>query len=157
MQLRSYLSRPETRLKIRFVQTYWKLKQKNHWTWEDVSREVVVLRRYMIVQYYLKQSKHTGSRGGAVGWGTTLQAGRSWFRFPMVSLEFFTDVILRSHYDNGVDSISDINVHQEYLLWGKGGQCVGLTTLLYSCAYCPEIPRASISRNPKDTSRPVMG
>jgi hypothetical protein len=33
-------------------------------------------------------------RGGAVGWGTTLQAGRSRFRFPMESLEFFSDLIL---------------------------------------------------------------
>ena len=33
----------------------------------------------------------TGARGGAVGWGTALQAGRSRVRFPMVSLEFFID------------------------------------------------------------------
>jgi hypothetical protein len=32
--------------------------------------------------------------GGAVGWGTALQAGRSRVRFPIVSLEFFFDVIL---------------------------------------------------------------
>ena len=30
----------------------------------------------------------------AVGWGTALQAGKSWVRFPMVSLEFFVDIIL---------------------------------------------------------------
>jgi hypothetical protein len=35
-----------------------------------------------------------GVRGGAVGWGTALQAGRSRVRFPMVSLEFFIDIIL---------------------------------------------------------------
>ena len=35
-----------------------------------------------------------GARGGAVGWGTALQVGRSWVRFPMVSLEFFIDIIL---------------------------------------------------------------
>ena len=28
------------------------------------------------------------------GWGTTLQTGRSGVRFPMVSLEFFSDIIL---------------------------------------------------------------
>jgi hypothetical protein len=33
-------------------------------------------------------------RGGAVGWGTALQTGRSRFRFPMVSLEFFIEIIL---------------------------------------------------------------
>ena len=31
---------------------------------------------------------------GAVGWGTALQVGRSRVRFPMVSLEFFIDIIL---------------------------------------------------------------
>ena len=35
-----------------------------------------------------------GARGGTVGWGTALQAGRSRVRFPMVSLEFFIDIIL---------------------------------------------------------------
>jgi hypothetical protein len=35
-----------------------------------------------------------GARGSAVGWGTTLQAGRSRVRFPMESLEFFIDIIL---------------------------------------------------------------
>jgi len=33
------------------------------------------------------------SRGGAVGWGTVLQAGMSRVRFPMGSLEFFIDLI----------------------------------------------------------------
>ena len=36
----------------------------------------------------------TGSRGGAVGWGSALQVGRSRVRFPMLSLEFFVDIIL---------------------------------------------------------------
>ena len=36
----------------------------------------------------------TGARGGAVGWGTALQAGRSLVRFPMVSLKFSIDIIL---------------------------------------------------------------
>ena len=34
-----------------------------------------------------------GARGGAVGSATALQAGRSRVRFPMVSMEFFTDII----------------------------------------------------------------
>jgi hypothetical protein len=32
-----------------------------------------------------------GARGGL---GTALQTGRSWVRFPIVSLEFFSDIIL---------------------------------------------------------------
>jgi len=35
-----------------------------------------------------------GARGGAVGWGTALQVGRPQVRFPMVSLEFFIDIII---------------------------------------------------------------
>jgi len=35
-----------------------------------------------------------GVRGGAVGWGTALQVGRTRVQFPMVSLEFFIDIIL---------------------------------------------------------------
>ena len=32
--------------------------------------------------------------GGAICWGTALQAGASRVQFPTVSLEFFTDIIL---------------------------------------------------------------
>jgi len=43
------------------------------------------------------------------------------------------------HCDPGVDSASNRNEHQEYFLEGKGGRCVGLTTLPPSCADCLEI------------------
>jgi hypothetical protein len=39
------------------------------------------------------RKKWKGKRGSAVGWGTALQARRSRGRFPMVSLEFFIDII----------------------------------------------------------------
>ena len=39
----------------------------------------------------------------------------------------------------GVDSASNRNEYQEYFLGGKGGRCVGLTTLSPSCADCLEI------------------
>jgi hypothetical protein len=45
-----------------------------------------------------------GTRGGAVGWGTALQAGKSRFRFPNVTL---------------VDWASNRNEYQEYFLGGK--------------------------------------
>ena len=38
--------------------------------------------------------KQGHAAGGAVGWGTALKAGRLRVRFPMVSLELFTDIIL---------------------------------------------------------------
>jgi len=57
----------------------------------------------------------------------------------MVSLEFFIDIILRPHYDPGVDSACDRNEYQEYFLEGKGDWCVGLTTLPPSCGDYLEI------------------
>jgi hypothetical protein len=39
----------------------------------------------------------------------------------------------------GVDSASKRNEYQEYLLGGKGGRCLGLTTLPPSCADSLEI------------------
>jgi hypothetical protein len=35
-----------------------------------------------------------GARGGVVSGDTTLQAWRSWVRFPMTSLDFSSDLIL---------------------------------------------------------------
>ena len=43
------------------------------------------------------------------------------------------------HYGPGVDSASNRNEYQEYFLKGKGGRCVGLTTLSHLCADCLEI------------------
>jgi hypothetical protein len=43
---------------------------------------------------YTKYFYTDGARGGTVGWGTALLAGKSRVRFPMVSLEFFIDIIL---------------------------------------------------------------
>jgi len=45
-----------------------------------------------LYRWHFNRSFHTctyGVRGGAVGWGTALQAGRSRVQFPMVSLDFF--------------------------------------------------------------------
>ena len=48
-----------------------------------------------------------GARGGAVGWGTELQAEMSRVPFPMVSSQFFIDIILPAAvYGPGVDSAS---------------------------------------------------
>jgi hypothetical protein len=78
-------------------------------------------------------------RDGAVGWGTALQAGKSWVRFTMVSLEFFFVISFRSHYGPGIDSACNRNEYQEYFLGGKCGRCVWLTTLPPSYADCLEI------------------
>jgi hypothetical protein len=45
---------------------------------------------------------------------------------------------------------------QPFLL-GKGGRCVGLTTLLLPCAHCIEILGVSTFWIPKGLARPVIG
>jgi hypothetical protein len=80
------------------------------------------------IMFKVKYGKKKEARGGAVGWGTALQTGTSRVRFQMVSLEFFIDIIV------SVDSASNRNEYQECFLGGKGGRCVGLTTLPPSCA-----------------------
>jgi len=48
----------------------------------------------------------------------------------MVSLEFLIGRILPAAlWPSGVDSASNRNEYQEYFVGGKGGRCVGLTTL----------------------------
>ena len=50
---------------------------------------------YIYIYIYLKTINYTReTHSGAVGWGIALQAGRSWVRIPIVSLEFFSDIIL---------------------------------------------------------------
>jgi len=50
----------------------------------------------------------------------SLKAGRLRVRFPIVSLEFFIDIILPPpHYGPGVDSASNRNQYQDYFLGVK--------------------------------------
>ena len=69
----------------------------------------------------------------------------------------FTLKAFRPENDPRVDSASDRNEYQEYLLEVKGGPCVGLTTLPPSRADCVKILGALTAWNPKGLSRPLMG
>ena len=80
-----------------------------------------------------------GACGGTVGWGSVLQARRLWFQFPMMSLEFFINLILQPHYGHGDDLPCNRNEYQGYFQWSKCGWCIGLTTLPPSFANCLEI------------------
>ena len=72
---------------------------------------------------------------------------------PAGVIGFFIDIkFFRSHYGPGVDSASNRNEYQEYFLGGKGGRCVGLTTLPFSC----NLGNVT-SWNPLGHSRPVTG
>jgi hypothetical protein len=71
-----------------------------------------------------------------LGWGTALHLVEVLLYKPdcrVGRFGFSTDLI-RPHYGPGIDSSFKKNEHQGYLLWGKGGRCVGLTNLQPSCA-----------------------
>jgi hypothetical protein len=61
-------------------------------------------------------------RSGAAGWGTALQAVRLEVRFPRGSLEFLINSNFQPHYGPGVNTVSNGNEYQVYLLvvggWG---------------------------------------
>ena len=57
----------------------------------------------------------------------------------MLSLKFFIDLFLQAALWPGVDSDSNRNEYQEYLLVGRGGRCIRLTNLLPSYADYHEI------------------
>jgi hypothetical protein len=63
-------------------------------------------------------------------------------------LGFFIDLVFPAALGPGVDSASNINEYQGYLLGGKGGQFIEMTTLLPSCADCFEILGALNSWSP---------
>jgi hypothetical protein len=84
--------------------------------------------------------------GGAVGWGTALQAGRSRVQFPMVSSEFFIDIILSVV----LWPWGRLSLKQKWGGGGKGGWCTFMCRLYRNLG-------ASTSWNPKGLSRPVMG
>jgi hypothetical protein len=66
------------------------------------------------------------------GWGGTVGRGIALLRvrFPMVSLEFFIEIILPA----ALSPLTEMSTRR-----GKGGRCVRLTTLPPSCADCFEI------------------
>jgi hypothetical protein len=52
------------------------------------------------------------TRGGVVGWGTMLQAGRSRVRIPIRWIFFQFTLSFQPHYGPGVDSASNRNEYQ---------------------------------------------
>jgi len=52
--------------------------------------------KIFISELILKIYEYPGARSGTAAWGTALQVGRSRLRFPMVSFEFFIDIILQA-------------------------------------------------------------
>ena len=68
------------------------------------------------------------------GHSVTPPARRWRVRFPMGSLGFFLlSLSFWPHCGPSLDSAPGRNEYQGYFLGGKGGQCIGLTTLPPSC------------------------
>jgi hypothetical protein len=79
---------------------------------------------YRITQPHIPEDNYrieNEARGSVIGWGTTLQAGRSRVQFLMGSLDFTVDLNLQPHYGPGVDSASNRRVPGIFL-GVKGGR-----------------------------------
>ena len=61
------------------------------------------------------------------------------FNFRCCDWNFSLTYSFRPHYGLLIESASKNDEYQEYFLGGKGGRCVGLTTLPHSCASYLEI------------------
>jgi hypothetical protein len=93
----------------------------------------------IVIMLLVKLKKNSEmARGGAVGWGTArknrkIRGFDSQWVFGIFHWKSF-----QPRCDLGIYSASNRNEYQEYLLGGKRGWCIGLTTLPPSCADCHE-------------------
>jgi hypothetical protein len=72
------------------------------------------------------------------GWGTVLQTGRLRDRFPIViGIFHWHNPSGRTMALGSTRPLTEISTKN--ISWGKGGRCVGLTTLPLSCADCLKI------------------
>ena len=113
---------------------------------------------FILCLYYVLAYEEWGhAAGGAVGWGTVLQAGRSRVRFPMVSLDFF-------HWHNpsgrtmALESTQPlIEMSTRNVSWGERRPVRRADNLTTFMCWLSWNLGASTSWNPLGLSRPVMG
>jgi hypothetical protein len=91
----SFVCGKQTQLYNRYHFAYWGLLRKIIYPYKFSYRADSVDDHFMwsCHSVSVRLSRMRGMRWRN-GWGTTLQTGRSWDRFLMVSLEFFIDIIL---------------------------------------------------------------
>ena len=80
-----FLTHPQPTFLPQWERPSFKPIQNNRQNYSSVCLNVYI---------FVPPTSRFEAHGGAVGWGTTLQAGRSRVRFPMLSLDFFIDTIL---------------------------------------------------------------
>jgi hypothetical protein len=106
-----------------FGSSVWTVRQPNILRWfRDFWKLFVPLIRDTGIGI---PSSVEGARSGIVGRGSELQAGRSQSRFPILSLEFFIDIILPVALWPWGDSSSNRNEYQEYFLGVKAADAEG--------------------------------
>jgi hypothetical protein len=108
--------------------------------------------RRPILQNITLSSVHNADRVKATDFWL-LQPERRGFDYRWCHWKFSVTKSFRSHYGPGVYSASNRNEYQESFLGGKGGLCVGLTTLPPSCADCLKV----WERQPPGTLRACPG
>ena len=101
--------------------------------------------------------KNKGAGGSAVDCRNALQVGRFGFNSWWCNWKFSLTKSFRPHCGREVDTASNRNEYQEYLLGGKGGRYVRLTTLPPSYADFLEIWQPQSFETLWVSNRPVQG
>ena len=116
------------------------------------------------IKYGTAPNKPNSSRCvglGLISWseGGSRHSPRNLVFFHFVTFERGFDIFYRLNPSGCTMSLGSTQSLAEMstrdLPWGKGGRCVGLTTLPHSCTDCLKILWASISWSPGSLSRPV--
>ena len=88
---------------------------------------------------FLKNAYLQGARGDVLVKALHYKQGGRGFESRWCPWIFSLKSSFRPHYAPGVESTCNRSEYHEYFLRGKGGRCVGLTTLPSSCSDCLDI------------------
>jgi hypothetical protein len=131
------------------------------WVWKCILGQEYFRENAWKILNFVMSSKlvlifsYLGARGGAVSWGTELQTGRLRVRFSgVIRIFLLCNSSGRTMALGWIQPLTEMSTRN--ISWGgKGGRCVGLTTLP-TYVNSLEILGGSTSWNPEGLSRPVM-